>query len=148
MSTPHETVLLRQARDYQFDIDFGNDLPPLRADEPPPLGQGSGPSPAQLLASAVGDCLCASMLFAWRKFRQDPGLISCQMQAETGRNADKRLRVLAITARLTLGVPARTLEFRERVLGSFESYCTVTQSINAAIPVHVEVFDAEGEKMK
>ena len=37
---------------------------------PPPLGQGSGPSPMQLLAASVGNCLSASLLFALRKFKQ------------------------------------------------------------------------------
>jgi hypothetical protein len=56
--------------------------------------------------------------------------------------------VLGLTARLTLGVPASTIEHLDRVLGSFESYCTVTQSVSPAIPVAVEVFDALGTRLK
>ena len=40
------------------------------------------------------------------------------------------------------------LEHLDRVLGSFEAYCTVTQSIAAAIPVDVEVLDADGRLLK
>ena len=40
------TVRLAQWRDYQFDVDFGAAVPTLRADEPPPLGRGEGPSPS------------------------------------------------------------------------------------------------------
>ncbi len=142
------TVRLTQARDYAFDVHFADHVPVLRADEPPPLGQGSGPSPVQLLAAAVGNCLADSLLFALRKFRQQPEPISAQVDAEVGRNAEGRLRVLGITATLTLGVPADTLDHLERVLGTFETYCTVTQSVGAGIPVTVQVFDAHGARLK
>jgi uncharacterized OsmC-like protein len=143
-----ETVRLVQGRDYQFDVHFADDVPVLRADEPPPLGQGTGPSPVQLLAAAVGNCLADSLLFALRKFKQAPEPISAQVSAEVGRNAEGRLRVLGMTATLTLGVPGDTLEHLERVLGSFETYCTVTQSVGAGIPVTVQVFDAHGAQLK
>ena len=148
MTDTSNSVQLVQIQDYQFDLSFGTPGAVLRADEPPPLGQGAGPSPVQLLAGAVGNCLSASLLFALRKFKQAPEPLRCAVQAEVGRNADNRLRVLSITARLTLGVPAASLEHLDRVLGSFESYCTVTQSVSAAIPVVVEVFDAEGKQLK
>jgi uncharacterized OsmC-like protein len=146
-STLH-SVHLRQQHDYQFDVDFGGTVPPLRVDEPPPLGQGAGPSPVQLLASAVGNCLSASLLFALRKFKQQPDPIACQVQAEVGRNAEGRQRVLSMTVTLTLGARADALEHLSRALGSFEAFCTVTQSINAAIPVEVQVFDAAGTRLK
>lgn len=148
MSDHDVTVRLTQAHDYQFDVHFGEAVPVLRADEPPPLGQGSGPSPVQLLAAAVGNCLADSLLFALRKFRQQPEPIAAQVDAEVGRNADGRLRVLGMTATLTLGVPGDTLDHLERVLGSFEAYCTVTQSVGAGIPVTVQVFDAHGARLK
>jgi uncharacterized OsmC-like protein len=84
----------------------------------------------------------------WRKFRQDPGSIACDVTAEVGRNAEGRLRVLGLQATLTLGVPGDTLEHLERVLASFEDYCTVTQSVKAGIPVSVSVFDAHGAQLK
>ncbi len=138
------TVRLAQRHDYQFDADFGAAVPALLADEPPPLGQGAGPSPVQLLTAAVGNCLADSLLFALRKYRQQPEPIQCEVTAEVGRNADRRLRVLSLDATLTLGVPAESLEHLERVLASFEAFCTVTQSIAAAIPVRVRVLDAHG----
>jgi hypothetical protein len=45
-------------------------------------------------------------------------------------------------------VPAGTIEHLDRVLGSFEGYCTVTQSVSPAIPVTIEVFDALGTRLK
>ena len=133
MSDSTQHVSLRQAKDYQFDVAFGGRSPALRTDEPAPLGEGIGPSPVQMLAASVGNCLGASLLFALRKFKQSPDPLSCAVEASVGRNAEGRMRVLAMTARLTLGVPARDLEHLDRVLATFEAYCTVTQSVSAAI---------------
>jgi uncharacterized OsmC-like protein len=65
-----------------------------------------------------------------------------------GRNADNRLRVLKITAMLTLGVPAAGLEHLDRVLESFEQYCTVTQSVGQGIEIATQVFDSTGARLK
>lgn len=152
MSESLVTVRLTQRRDYQFDNQFDNGsggaVPTLLTDEPAPLGEGAGPSPIQLLCAAVGNCLSASLLFSVRKYKEEPGAIACEVQAEVGRNADKRLRVLGLTARLTLGVPAGGLAHIDRVLAGFEEFCTVTASVRAAIPVTVQVFDAQGVQLK
>jgi uncharacterized OsmC-like protein len=143
-----ETVQLQQQQDYRFEIRFGPGGVPLLADEPAPLGAGAGPSPVQLLAAAVGNCLSASLLFALRKFKQAPEPIRSEVRAEVGRNAEGRLRVLSMQATLTLGVPAASLDHLDRVLAGFEAYCTVTQSVAAAIPVTVQVLDASGVRLK
>jgi uncharacterized OsmC-like protein len=148
MSESPAIVHLSQVQDYEFDVAFGSAGPTLRADEPAPLGRGAGPSPVELLAAAVGNCLGASLLFALRKFKQASEPLSCTVQADVGRNAEGRLRVLGLTARLTLGVPAAAVEHLDRVLGGFEAYCTVTQSVSPAIPVSVEVFDALEVRLK
>jgi uncharacterized OsmC-like protein len=145
-----ETVIvqLTQERDYQFSIAFGAGVPPLLGDEPPPLGQGAGPSPIQLLAASVGNCLADSLLFALRKYKQAPEPLRCEVQAEVGRNAEGRLRVLRFQAGLTLGGAAGEFAHLERVLSQFEAFCTVTQSVAPAIPVDVRVFDAQGARLK
>ena len=148
MSETRIHVQLRQKQNYQFEIDFGAGIPVLMGDEPAPLGAGQGPSPVQLLAAAVGNCLSDSLLFALRKFKQAPEPIQCDVQAEVGRNAEGRLRVLQIKAVLTLGVPAAALAQLERVLGQFEAFCTVTQSVGQGIPVQIEVLDALGARLK
>ena len=143
-----ETVSLRQERDYVFVNDFGA-AGEIRTDEAPPLGGGSGPTPVQLLEAAVGNCLAASLLFALRKFKQSPEPIRARVEAEVGRNEQKRLRVLRLKARLDLGVPAASLgEHLGKALAQFEDFCTVTASVRAALPVDVEVYDAGGTKLK
>ena len=153
MNAPSETsgppaVELRQETGYRFENRFGPDMPVLHSDEPPPLGTGTGPSPMQLLAAAVANCLSASLLFALRKFHQAPEPITTQAWAVEGRNAEKRLRVQSLHARLTLGVPAERLDHLDRALERFEDFCTVTASVRAAIPVHVEVYDSTGRRLK
>jgi hypothetical protein len=51
-------------------------------------------------------------------------------------------------ATLHLGVPAAQLEQLDRVLGQFEGFCTVTQSVGQGIPIQVRVLDADGVVLK
>jgi uncharacterized OsmC-like protein len=141
-------VRLEQTKDYQFEVNFGGGMPSMLVDEPAPLGGGLGPSPVQLLAAAVGNCLSDSLLFALHKFKQEPEPMRCDVEAQVGRNNEGRMRVLQIHAVLTLGVPAAKLEHLDRVLDQFESFCTVTQSVGLGIPVVIEVFDSELLRLK
>lgn len=148
MSDSPVTVRLTQRREYQFDNQFDGQVPPLLVDEPAPLGRGEGPSPIQLLAASVGNCLAASLLFALRKFKQAGEPIACAVDVRVGRNAEQRLRVVAMTARLTIGVPADSVDHLQRILSSFEEFCTVTASVRQAFAVTVEVFDVRGSQLK
>lgn len=141
-------VTLQQQAEYQFDIAFGGDVPHILADEPPPLGASKGPSPVQLLSAAVGNCLSDSLYFALRKWKQSPEPIRCEVTAQVGRNEQNRLRVLHMRADLHLGVNADQLQHLDRVLPTFEQFCTVTQSVAGAIPVETHVFDAAGVQLK
>jgi uncharacterized OsmC-like protein len=146
--TPALSVELIQRQDYQFEHRYAPELPVLLADEPPPLGAGHGPDPVDLLASAVGNCLSASLLFAFRKFKEAPDPLRTEVRAQVGRNEHGRMRVLGLSVDLHLGVPAAQLPHVERVLASFEDYCTVTQSIVAAVPVSLRVLDSTGAVLK
>jgi uncharacterized OsmC-like protein len=148
MAATQTSVRLEQEADYRFEVQVAPAAPPFFADEPPPLGKGSGPSPVQLLAAAVGTCLSDSLLFALRKFKQSAEPLSTVAEATVGRNEANRLRVQAITVKLSLGVPADALEHLDRVLVQFEDFCTVTQSVRLAFPVEVEVYDATGRRLK
>ena len=143
-----QPVRLTQQRDFQFQVDFGAGIAPLLADEPPPLGSGQGPSPEQLLAAAVGNCLAASLLFSLRKYKQQPEPITAEVSAHTGRNAENRLRIQSMQVVLTLGQPAAALQHLDRALAQFEDFCTVTQSVRGGIEVNVQVVDALGARLK
>jgi uncharacterized OsmC-like protein len=142
------TVELRQRSNYQFDIKFSEGIPPLVSDEPSPLGEGKGPSPVQLLAASVGNCLSDSLYFALAKFKQKPEPIHTTVSAQVGRNSEGRMRVLQMEAKLYLGVEAHKLEHLDRALEQFQEFCTVTQSVGQAIPIHVRVLDASGLILK
>ena len=142
------TVDLKQDKDFRFAIHFGEAIPVLYGDEAPPLGGGTGPNPAQLLAAAVGNCMSDSLLFALRKFKQNPDPIRTAVTATIDRNAENRLRVQNINVRLTLGVAASSLAHLDRALDQFEEFCTVGQSVRQGIPVTIEVYDSEGLRLK
>ena len=144
----HPNVRLVQQRNFRFEVQFGDGIAPLLADEPLPLGGGQGPSPEQLLAAAVGNCLAASLLFSLRKYKQEPEPISADIGTEIVRNSEGRLRIKALNVALTLGQPAAALQHLDRVLAQFEDFCTVTQSVRAGIKVNVQVHDATGAQLK
>ena len=138
-------IKLEQKQDFQFAVHFENPLiPVLLTDEPAPLGSGQGPNPEQILAVSVANCLSASLLFAMRKFKNDPSPIRTSATIGTARNAQNRIRISAISVDITIGVPAASITMLERILGQFEDFCVVTQSVRTAIPVTVRVLDAEG----
>jgi uncharacterized OsmC-like protein len=142
------TVDLKQDQDFRFAIHFGETVPVLYGDETPPLGKGTGPNPAQLLAAAVGNCMSDSLLFAIRKFKQNPEPIQTAVAATVDRNAENRLRVQNIEVKLTLGVAASSLAHLDRALEQFEEFCTVGQSVRQGIPVSIEVYDSTGLRLK
>ena len=66
------TLSLKRIENFLFQIDFGA-FGNVLTDEPEPLGGGEGPNPSAMLAAAVANCLSASLLFALRKHKEDPG---------------------------------------------------------------------------
>ncbi len=139
--------ITRQDR-YRFVVDFGSGLTPSTADEPPPLGTGAGPSPTQLLAAAVANCLSASLIFANAKFKEDPGALTAIATCEIGRNERNRLRVTSINVKITLGVAPESLAQLDRTLAQFEDFCTVSQSVKTGIPLSVMVTAPDGRVLK
>jgi organic hydroperoxide reductase OsmC/OhrA len=135
--------LLHQA-DFRFEVHFDNPaIPVLITDEGAPVGADAGPSPTQLLGTAVANCLAASLLFALRKYnKNDPGPLRAVATVHLVRNENRRLRIGAIGVDLHLAVPAAAIQMLDRVLAQFEEFCVVTQSVRAAIPVTVRVIDS------
>lgn len=138
-------IQLRQQADYRFEVHFeGTEVDPLFTDEPPPLGGGTGPNPARLLGAAVANCLSASLLFALRKFGNEPGHMETDCTLAPERNAQGRWRIQHIEVEIRLGVPWASLKHAGRALAQFEDFCIVTQSVRAGIDVRVKVVDSTG----
>ena len=144
----HASVTLQQIENYRFDNHFAEGGHQLQTDEPAPLGSDSGPSPSQLLAAAVANCLSASLLFAMRKFWNNPGPLVSRVTVHMVRNEDKRLRVGHMEVVIQIGSPVACLEQIEKVLASFEDFCVVTQSVRSGFPVAVTVRDMDGRVLK
>jgi uncharacterized OsmC-like protein len=141
------SVRLVQKSDYQFAIYYNEDRDPIMGDEPPPLGKSQGATPSQFLLAGVANCLSDSLLFALRKFKQNPEPIETRASCQIGRNAENRLRILVIDVELRIGVPGSTLENLERVLAQFQDFCTVSASVGLGIPINVTVIDSKNTKL-
>jgi organic hydroperoxide reductase OsmC/OhrA len=125
---------------YEFTVDFARPgVAPLVVDEWPPIGAGHGPSPARLLATAVGHCLASSFLFCVRKSHIEVTAMTVRVEGTTVRNARGRLRVGGLRVRLAPGVRAEDRERLARCVEVFEDFCIVTQSVRGGLDVQVEV---------
>lgn len=148
MTTQTISVTVTQQENFRFLVDFGSGFSSLIADEPPPLGASAGPAPTQLLLASVANCLSASFFFALGKFKQDPGTIRTTASCEIGRNENGRLRVQQINVEIRFGKTGSQIAYLDRVLDQFESFCTVTQSVQTGVPVSVWVVDGSGVRLK
>jgi organic hydroperoxide reductase OsmC/OhrA len=125
---------------YRFIVRFDDpSIRDLHTDEPPPLGEGTGPNPTRLLASAIASCLASSLRFCLEKARIPTQDLVADVELRTVRNAANRLRVGDVTVRLAPAVTRDDAARMRRCLDIFESFCIVTESVREGFPVHVEV---------
>lgn len=137
------TIELEQERDFEFRVRFDwADVADLKLDEPVPLGRGSGPNAARLIAAAVGNCLMASLLFCTRKFKQDRGPVRARVSGRMTRNERGRIRIDGLDVEIRLGKAIDDIKFSDRCLQQFEDFCVVTESVRKGIPVEVRVIDS------
>lgn len=136
-------VRLDLLEDYVFKIDF-DEFGYILSDEPAPLGSGEGPNPARLLAAATANCLCASLLFALRKKKQQPQDISAEATGQITRE-DGRWRISRLEVVLSLDDEALDPGVLEQALAQFEDFCIVTQSVRQGIQVDVSVQNRQGK---
>lgn len=141
-------VTITRQEKYRFLVDFGENIPNMISDEPPPLGDNAGPSPERLLGAAIANCLCGSLVFAINKFKGDPGLMCATATCETGRNENNRMRVTQVKVDIVLGTNPDELPHLDRALSQFEEFCTVSQSVRAGIPFAVSVRASDGRLLK
>jgi uncharacterized OsmC-like protein len=141
MDNRHQITRVRLVLEdgYRFVASFPDHptVVPIRLDEPPPLGQGEGPNPMALLASAVGMCLASSLLFCLRKARAGVRGVAVEADTHVTRNEQGRLRIERIDVRLCPDVDPSDLARLERCDDLFEDFCTVTASIRDGIRVNV-----------
>ena len=136
-------VSLRYSRGYEFIATFPDNeaRSPIVFDEPPPLGEGSGPNAATVLAAAIGNCLAASFAFCLRKVRLEPLDVNAQVIAHVSRNEQGRFRIKGIDVELAPEVLEQDRPRLQRCEQLFEDFCTVTESVRRGIPVTVRVIE-------
>jgi len=144
-ATDEIRITLQQQDGFAFRISFEDSaLAPLLTDESPPLGNDRGPNPSRLLLAGVANCLGASLVFALRKFKNQPGPLRARISARPERNADGRWRIPRAAVELELAEGAEAHQHLERILAQFEDFCIVTQSVRDGIAVAVTVKDSNG----
>lgn len=126
---------------YRFTAAFPDvaEAPSITLDEPAPLGTGAGPTPAGLLAAAVGGCLSASLTLCLNKAHLEPDAVNAHATAHIGRNAAGRLRIDAIDVDLTPCFGDADPSRFERCKSLYEDFCIVTESVRHGIPVNVRL---------
>jgi uncharacterized OsmC-like protein len=134
-----ETKLLR-IDGYKFDVNFDVDyLPNLVADEPKPIGEGSGPNAPRLLAAAVGQCMSSSLIYCLKKARIPIINLETTVKTNLFKNEKGQTRIRSIDVQIDLEVNEKDQTRIQRCLTIFEDYCTVTQSIRKGIQVNVKL---------
>jgi uncharacterized OsmC-like protein len=134
------TIGIEQIEDFEFRVQFDKEhYPDLQMDEPAPLGRDSAPNPSRILAAAIGDCLCASLLFCARKARVELGRLSATVKVRMVRNDRGRLRIGRVDVEIDPRMPVSEREKAARCLELFEDFCVVTQSVRDGIDIGVSV---------
>lgn len=133
------TTKISHEERYKFRVSFNSDkLEDMFMDEPEPLGKGEYPNAGRLLAAAVGNCLCASMLFCMEKSRADISGICADVETTLKRNERNRLRITHIKVRIF--PQAEDGPKFQKCREIFEDFCIVTQSVRQGIDVDVDVY--------
>lgn len=140
MSETRFTLTLDRASGYRFSATSGREgAPVLVADEPPPLGEGAGATPTELLGTAVGACLASSLLFCLEKARIPVADLKTRVEGQVERNEKGRLRVSRIDVTMDLFLAPGGGNRIDRCLSLFEDFCTVSGSVGQGIDIKVVV---------
>ena len=140
------TIHLEQQKDYQMNVRFDWDkAADVLMDEPPPLGEGSGPNAARMLAAAAANCLSASLLFCLTKKEPPAGSLRAEATAIMVRTEDKRMRVGGMEVKLIINDELVSSQRFDRCKELFEDFCIVSASIRQGVPIKVSVEDESGQ---
>lgn len=134
------SVSLKLLDGYAFRVEFDDDwLDAMTTDEASPLGEDRGPAPSRLLATAIANCLAASLLHCLRKGHVSVDGLEASAVTTLKRNDRDRLRIARIDVRLDPRIPSEQRERLSRCVSLFEDYCIVTQSVREGIEINVSV---------
>jgi uncharacterized OsmC-like protein len=131
---------IKQDRDFSFNVKFGlENVSDLLMDEPKPLGEGKGPNATRVFAAALGNCLCASLLFCLTKSRVDVLQLDATVMGSWKRNDEGRWRIEEIDVIIEPKVQSEHLRQLERCIEIFEQFCVVSQSIREGVKINLDI---------
>jgi uncharacterized OsmC-like protein len=133
-------VSVAREEDFVFKVDFGLDgVGDLVMDEPDPLGGETGPNASKVLAAAIGNCLCASLLFCLQRSRVEVEGVEASVSGVLVRNEEGRWRIKEMNVEVTPEVDEGNAKQLERCVEIFEEFCIVSSSVRQGIPINVTV---------
>ena len=139
------TIHLEQLEDYQINVRFDwKKAADVLMDEPPPLGEASGPNASRMLAAAAANCLSASLLYCLAKDEPPAHSLKTEASCILIRNEKKRLRIGGMEVKLIISDELKTSKRFDRCKELFEDFCVVSASIREGIPIKVSVQDQAG----
>lgn len=140
------TIHLEQEENYQITARFDwKKAADLLMDEPPPLGEASGPNASRLLAAAAANCLSASLLYCLAKEEPPANSLKTEATCVMIRNNKKRLRIGGMEVKLVVREALVNSKRFDRCKELFEDFCIVSGSIRDGIPISVSVQDENGQ---
>jgi uncharacterized OsmC-like protein len=132
--------LKQKEHPFQFEVDFNLPVDKLIVDESPDIGDEiKGPDASQLLGSAIGLCLSASLVFCLRKSRLNAKDLTTKVHGVTQRNEDGYWRIKSVQVEISPSIEPEEIKKIERCKEIFERYCIVTASVRQGIPVQVKL---------
>ncbi len=114
-------------------------------DEPPPLGEASGPNASRLLAAAAANCMSASLLYCLAKEEPPADSLRTEATCIMVRTEKNRLRIGGMEVGLIVSDELAGAKRFDRCKDLFEDFCIVSASIRKGIPIKVSVEDEKGQ---
>ena len=133
-------VSVSREEDFVFKVDFGLDgVGDLVMDEPEPLGGATGPNASKVLAAAIGNCLCASLMFCLQRSRVEVRGVEASVSGVLVRTEGGRWRIKEMNVEIAPDVDDEHRKQLERCVEIFEDFCIVSSSVRQGIPINVKV---------
>ena len=130
---------LRRTGNYRFEVSFDELGSKLMMDEPEPIGESTAPNAGMMLSSAIGHCLCASLLFCAGKAHGEVEDLSAEVETKLARNERGRWRVEGIKVNMKATIDDENQKKVERCRELFEDFCIITESVRQGVKVDVDL---------
>ncbi|UCE91191.1 MAG: OsmC family protein [Methanobacteriota archaeon] len=130
---------MRRLEKYRFEVGFDEWDGKLMMDEPAPLGESKAPDAGMMLSSAVGHCLCSSLLFCTGKAHGEVQDLSADVETTLARNERGRWRIEGIKVHIKAALDDEDKKKLERCRELYEDFCIVTGSVRQGVDVKVDL---------